>query len=517
MKKYKFEKIKNIFVTGGCQGELKEFFKELKKQLMVNEEDKEGVHPMENERQERKRAKERAAAERPGRYGLTRPLRHNGPFATATINYNDLAMQSLREDLELLKSKYTQPSMGSVLSNSIIFVTGDCGIGSRDEKYYIDLLEKCNKILGYNNAYLLFIRGNNDNPAFFDGEKIDLSNIKAVPDYSVIEAMGKNILCVGGAISTDRLWKKEQEKRINQFKHDCPKMLYWEDEAPIIDKDKMDEIFKEYDKIDYVISHSSPSFTNPTQCQGIEEWEKADANLKKDIQNERVTMDRIFEYLRDNDRKPVFWSYGHFNYGALDMRSGTLFRSLNDGFCPVNILSEIGMATLKDDKGKKLKKKPSSPFTRIIAPDNNPWVNDAIIANDIAQAEEPMPEGEIAEEPVDDDLDIPMEEQGVDEAEHGEEATIEVNQQYEPLHGRVFDFEAANALWRNDVDNNREREDAFIQALNRVQAATARVEPAANQAVYINDGGNDFTLRAINPLVVGEATDTVTINATNTR
>jgi hypothetical protein len=171
------------------------------------------------------------------------------------------------------------------------------------------------------------------------------------------------------------------------------------------------------------------------------------------------------------------------------------------------------MATLKDDKGKKSKKKPSSPFTRIIAPDNNPWVVDNTIANDIARADEPMPEEEIAE----DNMDIPMEGQGVDEAEHGEEATIEVNQQYEPLHGRVFDFEAANALWRNDVDNNREREDAFIQALNRVQAATARVEPAANQAVYINDGGNDFTLRAINPLVVGEATDTVTINATNTR
>ena len=507
MKKYKFEKIKNIFVTGGCQGELKEFFKELKKHLMVNEEDREGVHPMENERQERKRAKERAAAERPGRYGLH--ARHNGPFATATINYNDLAVQSLREDLELLKSKYTQSSMCSVLSNSIIFVAGDCGIGSRDEKYYIDLLEKCNKILGYNNAYILFIRGNNDNPAFFDGEKIDLSNIKAVPDYSVIEAMDKNILCVGGAISTDRLWKKEQEKRINQFKHDCPKMLYWEDEAPIIDKDKMDEIFKEYDKIDYVISHSSPSFTNPTQCQGIEEWEKVDTNLKNDIQNERVTMDRIFEYLRDNDRKPVFWSYGHFNYGALDMRSGTLFRSLNDGFCPVNILSEISMATLKDDKGKKSKKKPSSPFTRIIAPDNNPWVVDNTIANDIARADEPMPEEEIAE----DDMDIPMEGQGVDDAEHGEEATIEIAPQNEHINGRRFDFDAPG-FWANDNVNNRD--DAFVQALNRLNA-TARVEPAANQAVYINNDGNDFTLRAINPLAVGEAIDTVTINATNTR
>ena len=43
MKKYKFEKIKNIFVTGGCQGELKEFFKELKKHLMVKEEDREGA------------------------------------------------------------------------------------------------------------------------------------------------------------------------------------------------------------------------------------------------------------------------------------------------------------------------------------------------------------------------------------------------------------------------------------------------------------------------------------------
>jgi hypothetical protein len=499
-------------VTGGCQGELKEFLKDLKKSLIIKDEDKETTHPMEAERQERKRAKERAAAERTGRNGLARPVRPIGHFATAPINYNDFAIQSIKEDLELLKSKYvTEPT--STLSNSIIFVTGDCGIGSRDEKYYIDLLEKCNKILSYNNAYILFVRGNNDNPAFFDGEKIDLSNIKAVPDYSVVEAVGKNILCIGGAISTDRLWKKEQEKRINQFKSDCPKMLYWEDEAPIIDKDKMDEIFKEYDKIDYVISHSSPSFTNPTQCQGIEEWEKTDANLKKDIQNERVTMDRIFEYLRDNDRKPAFWTYGHFNFAAVDMRSGTIFNSLNDGFSPVNITSLIDIFSSRDDKSKKVKKKLSTPFTRIAAPDNNPWAVDNIAANEIGQAEEPMPEEEKEDAPA--DVDAPMEIHAVENEEHGEEATIEIAPQNEPRRDERL-FANIPLDWFNDV-RGYNRDDAFAQALYNIHNANARVEPAVNRAAYVDADGDIFTLRAVNPVMVGEATNTATVGTINTR
>lgn len=428
MKHYQFNKIKKIFVTGDCRCELKTALRHLKENLILKDDDALKPHPMEAERQARKRAKEAAEMEmqrneRRG-YGI-RPGRNGHPAyfdagALHTINDNGMTFSTISIDDSALKT-YTRSikeSLKSKFSDSIIFIAGDCGLGFNSEKAYLCLFEKMNKILEYNNTYVILVRGNNDNPEYFNGEKINFSNIKAVPDYSIISTSNKNVLCIGGAVSADRAWRKEQEKRIERFSKD--RKLYFENEAPVLDKEKMDEIFKEIAKIDIVISHSAPSFATPSMHVGVKEWEELDKELKDDINNERLTMDRIFEYLRDNNRKPSYWAYSHFNISYLEKRSDVVFRSIDGSdfsyYCFDEDMFSIehGGEAISLKKGKKLKAS-SSAFNTINAiqyaaphpePENIP--NNPFDGNAVEEAEDLGAEFDgdaFAEEPVNERVD----------------------------------------------------------------------------------------------------------------
>ena len=347
MNKYQFKNIRKIFVTGGL-GNLESILDSIKSQVNVKEEDKDAVHPMEAERLARKKAKNAHASrlrnvephhfyDTPGFY----------PEDNISFTFSD-TITSLSE------SQYT---------DSIIIVSGDCGFGFTGEKTIKDDIEKLNKIMGYNNVYVIFVRGNHDDPKYFDGNEINLSNVKAVPDYSIIETKSDVILCIGGAISSDRYWRIEQEKRINSdsLNRGIVKKLYWENEAPVLDKEKLNEIVSEYSKIDFVVTHTAPSFANPIEHLGIQEWEKTDKTLREDYGKERLVMDRVFEYLRDNDRKPLCWFYSHFNENLYDKRSNTLFRSIISSFSPLEMHKDYmfslnGISPSKSSKKMKVVK-----------------------------------------------------------------------------------------------------------------------------------------------------------------
>jgi UDP-2,3-diacylglucosamine pyrophosphatase LpxH len=358
MKKYSFDNIKNIYVIGDCHGEFKTYFRGIKNGLLVKDDDAEKPHPMEAERQARMKAREEAHrvaalrnAMRGHRYGDGGGLRFEMPQDITYTMANDGGFFS--------KAKKAMKMSSFPHSNSIFIIAGDCGIGFNKPKYYEDLFTKFNKILEYNNTFIIFVRGNHDDPDYFDGEKINFSNIKAVPDYSVLEANGKTILCVGGAISTDRSWRKKQEDRINRFSSSYKKRLYWEGEAPVFNIDALNEITNSI-KIDYVVSHSAPSFASPETRGIFEEWAEGDVTLIDDMKSERITLDKVFNTLRDNGSKPSYWAYGHFDMNFLEKRSDTLFRALGDGFNPINIETDIIMFE-QNEKLNKLKKKDKKP------------------------------------------------------------------------------------------------------------------------------------------------------------
>ena len=68
------------------------------------------------------------------------------------------------------------------------------------------------------------------------------------------------------------------------------------DEVPIFE-DILNEIKENGINIDYVITHTSPSFAFKSDKNGIEYWLKIDDALDNDLNNERSIIDKLYEKL----------------------------------------------------------------------------------------------------------------------------------------------------------------------------------------------------------------------------
>lgn len=197
--------------------------------------------------------------------------------------------------------------------DTLIIVAGDCGFGFERPGYYENLYTKCNRRLSKANNWLVFLRGNHDNPAYFNLQPIHHSRWMTLPDYSVIKACGHSILCVGGATSVDRSLRIAA-KQYHQPKPENPLApnIYWMNESPFFDQEKLDAIDKACD-FDTVITHTAPSFCELTSHQGLFNWAVQDENLLSDVKRERQVMDEIHAHLLAQGHPLRHWFYGHFH------------------------------------------------------------------------------------------------------------------------------------------------------------------------------------------------------------
>lgn len=198
---------------------------------------------------------------------------------------------------------------------TLFFVAGDCGFGFNKPTYYTQTLKELDEILNQTNSYVVFIRGNHDNPAYFNEDIVKFNNIKLVKDYTVVMTKDNNFLCVGGGISVDRLWRRNQEVLINRYNLGNKKELYWANEAVVYDADKLNEILANNIKINTVITHTAPSFAYPyNNTKEIEIWLESDNKLEEDLKAERENLDKLFTWLKDHDMPFSNWFYGHFHH-----------------------------------------------------------------------------------------------------------------------------------------------------------------------------------------------------------
>lgn len=126
------------------------------------------------------------------------------------------------------------------MTDTLIIVAGDCGFGFESPIYYEDVYKKCRNKLSKANNWIVFVRGNHDNPAYFNLQHIKHARWMTIPDYSVIKACGHTILCVGGATSIDRALRMAS-KRYKLPSKDNPLMptLYWHNEQPVFDQERL--------------------------------------------------------------------------------------------------------------------------------------------------------------------------------------------------------------------------------------------------------------------------------------
>ena len=216
------------------------------------------------------------------------------------------------------------------LRDTLIVVAGDCGIGFERPGYYDYVYERNRKYLSRSNCWLVMMRGNHDNPAYFNGShRLCHERFMTVPDYAVLTACGHVLLCVGGAVSVDR------NMRMNSpYYHDADgcdpleRNVYWKDEAPVFDRGRVEEIGKVFE-IDTVVTHSAPSVCDRIVKMGLYSFSIDDDQLLGDVEEERKTLEQLRSYLLECGHPLRRWFYGHFHQSWHYEIEGVMYHMLD--------------------------------------------------------------------------------------------------------------------------------------------------------------------------------------------
>lgn len=199
------------------------------------------------------------------------------------------------------------------MTDTLIVVAGDCGFGFEQPGYYENVYNRNRERLSKSNNWIVFVRGNHDNPAYFNDFPIKHRRWMTVPDYSVVKACGHHILCVGGAISVDRSYRIS-DPHYHLPKRDEPlaRNIYWASERPVLQPEMLDAI-SENCSIDIVVTHTAPSFCELTSKSGLASMSIRDEDLVAHVRRERQVMDKLLEYLKLHHHPLRHWLYGHFH------------------------------------------------------------------------------------------------------------------------------------------------------------------------------------------------------------
>ena len=276
MKIYDYTKFTQCFLGPSIDGRLDEIINLINDGLKHRMAKK--IHPKEIERIERLKKRERE-----------NDLR--GPF--------DLVGRPIAQEERALKeSKKNQRYFD--YKDCVLIFAGSCGFGTKDFEYFNKKFSEFNEALVKDNVHILFVRGNNDDPSYFDEEKINFSNIKTLVSNCLVKFNGYSCLCIGGGISFDREWKKAKAKEYGTT-------MYWENEGTNFDIKEISDAIKE-NNIACVISHEIPTFVMPgTGSFKTNRWFKNNSELLSDAIESRTKMDAVYNEFVKADKKPYVW------------------------------------------------------------------------------------------------------------------------------------------------------------------------------------------------------------------
>ena len=198
------------------------------------------------------------------------------------------------------------------LIDTTIIQVGDFGVGYMPN-HDVRLLEDLNSFLEEHDCFVYAIRGNHDDPKYFNGDFV-LSNLKLMPDYSTAVIENKKYLFVGGAYSIDRKFSLLKSQTAAAYGLDEP--YYWFDEHFTLDIEKLEQI----KDVDIVITHTAPEWAHPDNRNGFGTFVEAfmfdDEHLREDLTRERDLVSKMFYKLKENGNKPKLHFYGHFHSDA---------------------------------------------------------------------------------------------------------------------------------------------------------------------------------------------------------
>lgn len=198
-------------------------------------------------------------------------------------------------------------------------IVGDFGAGFGRPKSMDVAYAKVCAVLEENKISLYTIRGNHDDPVFFDGLH-NFERLHFLQDHRIVELCGKKIYPIGGAVSTDidlvdplaRKSRRMQNDSLIRF--GSSKRIWWPDEAPMQITENLPE------SADIVVSHDAPlSFKPPL----MRDAHVRDCTWQKVVESRRY-LDFVLRTV-----KPSQWFYGHYHNHYEGNFQGTLYHGLD--------------------------------------------------------------------------------------------------------------------------------------------------------------------------------------------
>lgn len=216
------------------------------------------------------------------------------------------------------------------IRDAYIIQVGDFGVGFKTLVKEKRQLDDINTALIKRNVIVYAIRGNHDQPSYFENDPFVLSNIKLVKDYTVLNLVGKNILCIGGAISIDRTVRYTKRQLEGDYTTNIGVDSWWKDEGFNYDDSKLVDLRD----INIVVTHTSPDYCWPDNSNGfapiVNDFASMDKTLKTELLDERRRMTLAFQTIKMyND---IEYAYnGHFHANHVTEIYGTTHRLLGVG------------------------------------------------------------------------------------------------------------------------------------------------------------------------------------------
>lgn len=186
------------------------------------------------------------------------------------------------------------------LTDSVIIITGDSGFWYHKPGYYERLWFRMKRRLEKSNNMLLCVRGNHDNPWYYDPANWSgYDRWKTIQDYEILDILGTKILCIGGATSIDQEYRLEWNEKELKKNRRSERKIWWKEERP--EKIPLSHL---PNRVDIVISHEAPIQVGPV----VYRTEDMPLEIYQNICEDR---DYLGEVL--NELKPLYWYFGHYH------------------------------------------------------------------------------------------------------------------------------------------------------------------------------------------------------------
>lgn len=194
--------------------------------------------------------------------------------------------------------------------NSDILVVGDIGVGFGGPNSFKVQVESVKKSMDRKNLMIYCIRGNHDDPDFFDGT-IYSDRLTLLEDHKPFIVGKKLIYPIGGAPSHDKKDRLAKNEKLKSYGSN--KRIWWDGECIVKNIEKLPT------HIDIMLSHDSPTFFEPPLIRNDE----IDYDTYEQMKEGRRYLSSLLE-----ESTISFWFFGHYHESMSGVYGECMWRCL---------------------------------------------------------------------------------------------------------------------------------------------------------------------------------------------